>query len=140
MNQMVSMVGQFGRNDNGMPAGMTMEQGMGMIQRGPATAKENGPSIGRSMGVGSTNEQNVTHAMNHDMSGMQMGEARSTPGFPQDMWMPTDEMAIKPETYGLPKGWTGGMMGMMTLVRVLPPDLYTKVKRLQASGRSGGEP
>jgi manganese oxidase len=34
----------------------------------------------------------------------------------------------KPETYGLPRGWSGGIMGMMTLVRVLPPAMYEKVK------------
>jgi Cu/Ag efflux protein CusF len=43
-------------------------------------------------------------------------------GYPQDMWMAMDEMfKNKPENVGLRRGWTGGMMGMMTLVRVLPP-------------------
>ena len=42
--------------------------------------------------------------------------------------MPMDEMvAEKPEVYGLRKGWTGAMMGMMTLIRVLPPELYDKI-------------
>jgi hypothetical protein len=30
----------------------------------------------------------------------------------------------KPENYGLRKGWTGGMMGMMTLVWVVTPEVY----------------
>ena len=30
----------------------------------------------------------------------------------------------KPETHGLPRNWTASMMGMMTLVRVLPPAQY----------------
>ncbi len=30
----------------------------------------------------------------------------------------------KPETYGLAPGWTCVLMGMMTLVRILPLDKY----------------
>ena len=54
---------------------------------------------------------------------------KAIPGYPQDMWMPMDDMFEKPETYGLRKGWTGAMMGMMTMVRVLPPDLYDEIQR-----------
>jgi len=50
-------------------------------------------------------------------------------GYPQDMWMPMDEMFVKPETYGLRKGWSGAMMGMMTMVRVLPPALFDEIQR-----------
>ena len=50
-------------------------------------------------------------------------------GYPQDMWMPMDEMFVKPETFGLRKGWSGAMMGMMTMVRVLPPVLYDEIQR-----------
>ena len=82
------------------------------------------------MGVGSTDEQSMSHMVGHDMAGMQ--DQKPVPGFPQDMWMTMDEMVEKPETYGLPPGWTGGMMGMMTLVRVLPPDLYARVRQLQS--------
>jgi FtsP/CotA-like multicopper oxidase with cupredoxin domain len=59
--------------------------------------------------------------------------AESVPGFPQDafMEMPMDEAVVKPETYGLPKNWTAGMMGMMTLVRVLPPDKYDHIMSLR---------
>jgi manganese oxidase len=52
---------------------------------------------------------------------------KAVPGYPQDMWMPMDEMINKPENYGLRKGWTGAMMGMMTLIRVLPPDKYDEI-------------
>jgi hypothetical protein len=51
------------------------------------------------------------------------------PGYPQDMIMIMDKEVAKPETYGLPPGWTASMMGMMTLVRVLPPDMYDEVQR-----------
>jgi FtsP/CotA-like multicopper oxidase with cupredoxin domain len=55
--------------------------------------------------------------------------AASVPGFPQDafMEMGMDEVVEKPETYGLPKNWSAGMMGMMTMVRVLPEKEYEAV-------------
>ncbi|MDQ2980093.1 MAG: hypothetical protein M3R62_12825 [Acidobacteriota bacterium] len=55
----------------------------------------------------------------------------TVPGYPQDMYMVMDEMAVKPETHGLRPGWTAGMQGMMTLVRVLEPALYDKIQRLK---------
>jgi len=33
----------------------------------------------------------------------------------------------KPETDGLPKNWSAGMMGMMTMVRVLPDKEYDAI-------------
>ena len=41
----------------------------------------------------------------------------SVPGFPQDafMEMGMDDAVEKPETHGLPKNWSAGMMGMMTM-------------------------
>jgi len=53
---------------------------------------------------------------------------KAVQGYPQDMWMPMDEMFTKPETFGLRKGWSGAMMGMMTMVRVLPPALYDEIQ------------
>ena len=55
--------------------------------------------------------------------------ANSVPGFPQDafMEMGMDEAVAKPETFGLPPNWSAGMMGMMTLVRVLPDKEYEEV-------------
>ena len=50
----------------------------------------------------------------------------------QDMFMTMDDEVAKPETYGLRRTWSGGMMGMMTLVRVLEPNLYDKIRSLQA--------
>jgi hypothetical protein len=35
----------------------------------------------------------------------------------------------KPETHGLPKNWSAGMMGMMTMVRVLPEEKYEEIVR-----------
>lgn len=59
-------------------------------------------------------------------------EKKKVPGYPQDMWMPMDEMfADKPENFGLRKGWSGAMMGMMTLVRVVPEEVYDKIMDLK---------
>ena len=55
-------------------------------------------------------------------------EKKKVAGYPQDMWMVMDEMyKNKPETFGLRPGWTGGMMGMMTLVRVLSSEKYDQI-------------
>ena len=138
MNQMVSMVGPMAGMHRGMHPGKSMEDGMGMLQKGNALAEEFGPSLGRAMGVGSEFEKATTNLplqqkdtkpeqMQHEMD----QKPELVPGFPQDMMMPMDEEVAKPETYGLRPGWTGSMMGMMTLVRVLRPDLYAKVMSLR---------
>ncbi len=152
MNQMSSMVGPMTRRV-GMPSGAGMQEGMGMVRSGTATSDGNGPSIGRALGVGSTLEQATSNGPlsqqqsgtpQLDMPGMQMQmdkadvskDANSVPGFPQDAYMEgpvmaMDDMVQKPETYGLRPGWTGFMMGMMTLVRVLPPDQYDHIQELR---------
>jgi FtsP/CotA-like multicopper oxidase with cupredoxin domain len=57
--------------------------------------------------------------------------ANSVPGFPQDafMEMAMDAAVDKPENYGLPPNWSAGMMGMMTMLRVLPDELYNEIER-----------
>ena len=163
MNQMSSMVGPMTRNGRGMPMGLGMEEGMGILKEGNAASEDKGPSLGRGMGVGSTRDQTVADAplsrqqaqppmsnmpgMQNSMpgmphEGMQMAapevakDASSIPGFPQDAFMEgpamaMDKMVDKPENYGLRPGWSGFMQGMMTFVRVLPPDMYDKVMALR---------
>ena len=46
--------------------------------------------------------------------------------------MAMDKMVDKPENYGLRPGWSGFMMGMMSFVRVLPPDMYDKIMTMRA--------
>jgi len=41
--------------------------------------------------------------------------------------MGMDAAVAKPETHGLPANWSAGMMGMMTLVRVLPDREYNEI-------------
>ena len=64
--------------------------------------------------------------------------ANSVPGFPQDafMEMGMDAIVSKPETHGLPPNWSAGMMGMMTIVRVLPDDQYDEIQHLKARHNS----
>lgn len=142
MNHMTSMVGPMASLGHGMSAGMEMTEGMGMVQQGPALSAEHSPSLGRSMGVGTEYERleanmpmGNSHALqqgNGKPAEMQHGTARSTriPGYPQDMFVPTDQLVVKPETYGLRPTWSGGIQGMMTLVRVLHPELYDKIMSL----------
>jgi FtsP/CotA-like multicopper oxidase with cupredoxin domain len=156
MNQMSSTVGPMTRLGIGMPAGLAMEEGMGMLTGTPGAplGEDYGSGLGRGLGVGSTNDQPVgntplspqkAQAVMQNMPGMQMPgmnmnagispNANSVPGFPQDAFMEGPMMAIdkavwKPENYGLRRGWSGFMQGMMTLVRVLPPDEYDKIMEM----------
>jgi manganese oxidase len=157
MNQMSSNVGPLSRRGKGMPAGVDMNQGMGLLNGTPGApaGDDYGPSLGRGMGVGSTLDQAVGNtplsarqAM-PDMPGMNMSgqqmthetapNANQVPGFPQDAFMEgpmmaMDDMVKKPENFGLPSGWSGFAQGMMTFVRVLPPDKYEQVMRQVQAG------
>lgn len=131
---------------------------MGMLRQGSATSEENGPSLGRGMGVGSTAEQAMSNSplkaesqtQHEEMPGMQMAkpdvskDANSVPGFPQDAFMEgpmmaMDQMVDKPENFGLRPGWSGFMAGMMTFVRVLPPDKYDQIMELRKK-KEGNKP
>ena len=70
--------------------------------------------------------------------GLGMPDGTLVPGFPQDMAMTMDEAVEKPETFGLRKGWTAGMMGMMTLIRVVSPALFEQIaeRRRAQAGRT----
>jgi len=160
MNQMSSMAGPLTRRA-GMPAGAGMEEGMGMTRGGNATGEEYAPSLGRGMGASSSLAQATTNGplspqqhAEHPTPGMpmqmQMGnadvskDANSVPGFPQDAFMESpmmamDAMVAKPETFGLRPGWSGYMQGMMTLIRVLPPDQYDHIVSLRAK-QAGASP
>ena len=134
MNQMASMVGPL-MSQGGMKPG-SMTTGMGIVG-GTATSEQNGPAFGRSIGVGAETER---AAPNMPMTGqpptfMQPNRAETPtrfPGYPQDMFMPMDDAVAKPETYGMRPGWSGGTMGMMTVVRVLKPELFDKIQELKA--------
>jgi hypothetical protein len=63
-------------------------------------------------------------------------DGNEVPGFPQDAFM---DMGMdrapgvdKPENFGLPPNWSAMMMGMMTLVRVLPPAEYENIMAMKS--------
>lgn len=152
MNQMSSNVGPITRLGRGMRAGASMQEAMGMPRSGDATAENKAPSLGRGLGVGSTADVPQTNgplaqsgeAVHHgDMAMSEIAKnANQIPLFPQDAFMESSMMAMdqeveKPENYGLPAGWSGYMGGMMTLVRIMPPEQYDKVMELKAAGARG---
>jgi hypothetical protein len=69
------------------------------------------------------------------------GDAENVKGFPQDafMEMGMDSVVAKPETHGLPANWSAEMMGMMTLVRVLPDEQYKEIVQLQQEQNSAAQ-
>ena len=129
-----------------MHAGLGMEEGMGMLREGHALAEKFGPSLGRSIGAVAELEKPTSNLLLQGHLGagpqqhpaghsQQPGKPNLVPGFPQDHHMPMDEAVAKPETFGLRPTWSAAMMGMMTLVRVLPPELFDKIRKLQAEDR-----
>ncbi len=152
----------------GMAAGIDMENGMGMLNGTPTVpmGEDYGASLGRGMGVASTSDMSTTNGMlttHHGGAGMVMGDdamqqqmmqgmskleiapnANTTPNYPQDAFMEgpmmnMDAMVDKPENFGLPRGWSENMQGMMTFVRVLPPDRYDEVMRRVAAAKGSPE-
>ena len=114
MNQMSSNVGTMTRSHAGMPTGLDMNTGMGMLKGTPGAplGEDYGTSLGRGMGFGSTSDMSMTNgplsgtkavAAMGDMhkDGMKMGEmsgmameqpdiaanANDVPNFPQDAFM-----------------------------------------------------
>ncbi|MFN7938443.1 MAG: multicopper oxidase domain-containing protein [Bryobacteraceae bacterium] len=143
MNQMVSMVGPMMMMGQGMTTGGSMTSGMGIVTGAHALSDDLGPSLGRGLGLAADSERRTSNVVTaqahvHEAAGPEDvlttmypkddPEKKKIAGYPQDMWMVMDETyKNKPETFGLRPGWTGGMMGMMTLVRVLPPDKFDAI-------------
>ncbi len=161
MNQMISMVGPM-HAMQGIQTGRGMEEGMGIVSKGGALGEDLGPSLGRATGI--PLDQSVSHGIGQEKNvmvyscpmhpevksdkpgncpkcGMNLvvpqtrTRGKRVPGYPQDMWMTMDKEVAKPETSWLPEGWTGSMMGMMTLVRVLPAEKYDRMMALIKEGK-----
>ncbi|MBY0505689.1 MAG: multicopper oxidase domain-containing protein [Bryobacteraceae bacterium] len=153
MNQMASMVGPVTHGGHGLHTGGGMPEGMGMLKKGDALSEEFGPTLGRGLGMSADRDRPTSHLVandasqhasqhaGHDMTKpgdpMEMypkddPEKKKVPGYPQDMWMVMDDLIPpKPENLGLRKGWTASMMGMMTLVRVVTPEMYDRIMELK---------
>jgi hypothetical protein len=139
MNQMASMVGPLMMSHANASRPGSMEAGMGIVG-GRALGEAAGPAFGRAINLGADVDRpvaNVPMAHSPQAALTQRGggaapNAGMFPGYPQDMFMVMDDMVAKPETYGLRPGWSGGTMGMMTIVRVLTPELFDKIQELKA--------
>jgi FtsP/CotA-like multicopper oxidase with cupredoxin domain len=140
MNQMASMVGPIMMSHSNMMRPGSMTSGLGIVE-GRATGGSPGAAFGRDLNIGAGGDQAAPNmplaSMPAPTTFMQAGRAEPPnqgmfPGYPQDMFMVMDDMVAKPETYGLRRGWSGGTMGMMTIVRVLQPDLFDKIQELKA--------
>lgn len=131
-----------------IPAGGDMSNSLGMITRGPALADEHGTQFGRGMGEQTGREREVrngpmpqvpqTNQHQGHGAGTQTETERQSashvPGYPQDMM---DMMGMHPvahvqkfnkrETRGMRANWYDGVEGLMTVIRVLPSELYDKV-------------
>jgi len=127
MNQMVSMVGPMAHAGKGVQTGKGMEEGMGIVKQSNALSEDLAPGFGRGMGDSTEKERNTSNIVGPTPQASP--QTKRVPGYPQDMVMIMDKEVAKPHTYGLPPGWTASMMGMMTLVRVLPPTMYDEVVR-----------
>lgn len=73
--------------------------------------------------------------------------ASSVPNFPQDGYMEGPMMNMEhtamlaiPENFGLRAGWSSSMQGMMTFVRVLPPELYDTVLAKMREAKRPNDP
>jgi FtsP/CotA-like multicopper oxidase with cupredoxin domain len=139
MNQMASMVGPTMMSHANMMRPGSMTSGLGIVE-GRATGESARPAFGRDINIGAGGDQavpNMPLGRTPQATFMQPSRVEAPnqgmfPGSPQDMFMVMDEMVAKPETYGLRRGWSGGTMGMMTIVRVLQPDLFDKIQELKA--------
>jgi hypothetical protein len=158
MNFMSSMVGPMaGHTVQGLRAGQSPTVGMGIATGGAALSDAFGPSLGRGMGEQTGMERAVGNmTIMPGMRGMHGGHGamgRRVPGYPQgmmDMPMEMPEAKLKKltgkrETRGMRRDWYTGVEGLMTVVRVLPPDLYDRVMNGEeeipsgASTPGGGE-
>ena len=156
MNFMSSMVGPMGGHTvRGTRAGQGMAAGMGIATGGPALSDAYGASLGRGMGEQTGLDRAVGNMTvmprmgggtggHAGHGGMSMEAARRVPGYPQGMMdMPMElsaekirKLTSKRETRGMRRDWYTGVEGLMTVVRVLPPDLYERV----ISGEGDVEP
>lgn len=151
MNQMVSQVGPMTRpmsmvgppapaNGDGLAdAGMDPSM-MGMMQQ-------------QMTGLPRMSQQQKAAQDAFDTSDAAMGaqmtesspKASDTPNYPQDAFMEGPMMAMdalvkRPENLGLNANWSRFMQGMMTFVRVLPPEQYERVTTAMRDAKRANDP
>ena len=125
----------------GLGVGSTTET---LMANGPLSQSEANKAMANMPGMDHSKMPGMDHGGMQGMGGMSMPKlpenADKVPLFPQDAFMEGPMMAMdkdvaKPETDGLPEGWSGFVGGMMTLVRVMPPDKYEHIMALKAQQR-----
>jgi FtsP/CotA-like multicopper oxidase with cupredoxin domain len=139
MNQMASMVGPLMMSHANMLRPGSAAAGMG-VHEGSALSDAAGPAFGRAINIGAETARNVANVpmTRIPQASLEPVDRRSAPnagmfpGYPQDMSMVMDNLVEKPETYGLRPGWSGGTMGMMTILRVVQPALFNRIQELKA--------
>jgi FtsP/CotA-like multicopper oxidase with cupredoxin domain len=137
MNHMTSMVGPMGGHSmKGTGTGKDMNNGLGMLSFGKSgkALEDAGPSVGRGMGEQTGSDRAVKNGEQHDHKHGDAEATKKVPGYPQDMMdmhgmMSEAEMKKlqKLETRGMRNGWYAGVEALMTVIRVLPPELYDRV-------------
>jgi hypothetical protein len=133
------------RNGNALSENQAPSLGRGLgIGSTSETPVTNGPLSQTDAEKAMPDMPGMDHSKMHGHGGMPEtktpelpANANQVPLFPQDAYMEGPMMAMdkqveKPETYGLPEGWSGYIAGMMTLVRVLSPEQYNKILELKA--------
>jgi FtsP/CotA-like multicopper oxidase with cupredoxin domain len=148
MNQMASMVGPIMMSHANMMRPGSMTSGLGIVE-GQAMGNSASAAFGRDVNIGAAGDRPVPNMPLGGISPTPFIQSGPTaapnqgmfPGYPQDMFMVMDDLVAKPETYGLRPGWSGGTMGMMTIVRVLQPDMFDKIQELKAEqARKAAQP
>ncbi|MEZ5396749.1 MAG: hypothetical protein R2724_28720 [Bryobacterales bacterium] len=129
MNQMVSMVGPMTHGGGGMQPASGCKKAW-IIRGGGAMGEANGPALGRGLGMAADHER-ASSAFVHQQHG-DAAEGRARTGLPAGH-VDAYGSPRRPQArnYGLRKEWTASMMGMMTLIRVLEPEMFDKIAELK---------
>lgn len=140
MNHMVSMVGPMPSTGDRMSHSRHGARAMPNMPGEDLASGAIGAGLERSLGPTTSPDRTV-------MTGMRPSEMQTkfeVPGYPQDMMemksmmMPPDQMQKinTPLTSGMRRNWPIGVEAMMTVLRVLPDELYERV----VSGKGQIEP
>ena len=120
-----------------LPAALAAGPGIGQPEGGAALADAFGPSLGRGLGGGTTPDHPTRNGPALGGMGDRYDDPRwRVPGYPQDMmemkakmWEgDVPQLTGKPETQGMRHNWYIAPNAMMTVLRVLPDDLYEQVQ------------
>ncbi|MGI4853149.1 MAG: multicopper oxidase family protein [Janthinobacterium lividum] len=127
----------------------------GALSQRRSMAAMTGMESSMAPGAPSTSPEQMQGMMSMDMSDKAMDaqnrniapNASNVPNFPQDGYMEGPMMNMEhnamlaiPENFGLRAGWSSSMQGMMTFVRVLPPELYDTVLAKMREAKRPNDP